>query len=254
MSPTARAAAPLPAVPPPAVPAAPTAALQATFTPKRLGAATTVTLRLRIDPPPQALPAALSALELLLPANLGLASSGLGLASCEPAALAAEGEQVCPPDSKMGQGEASAGVAFGPETVREHVTLGLYAAPSDDGYIHLAIVAVGKAPIVARIVMLAVLLPGRLSIQVPLVPSLPGAPAVALLALTATLGGNLTYYEHVHGHLLAYRPRGIGLPPSLPPRRLASRRSARVPERSAQPGAGLRRVPPRRSALVEVSC
>lgn len=175
-----------------------------------------MTLRLRIDPPPLSLPAPVTALELQLPANLGLATSGLGLATCEPASLLAQGASVCPPDSRMGGGEATVGVRFGPEIVLEHVTLAMFAAPSSDGYIHLAILAEGREPIIARIVMPAVFLTGRLNISVPIVPSLPGAPDVSVLALTATLGGNLTYYEHTHGRTVAYRPRGIGLPETCP--------------------------------------
>ena len=65
-------------------------------------------------------------------------------------------------------------------------------------------------------VIAGLLLPGRLEIDVPPIPSLPGAPDVSVLSLTATLGGNLTYYERVHGRTLAYRPRGISLPLSCP--------------------------------------
>jgi hypothetical protein len=194
----------------------PPTALAASFNPKRLGAATTVTLAIKIDPPAQSIPAAVSTVELDFPSDLGLATSGLGLATCNPALLGEVGPDACPADSKMGSGDAIAAVAFGPSVVHEHVTLGLFASPSSDGYIHLAIVAEGREPISARIVMSAVLLPGRLQISVPAVPSLPGAPDVALVALSATLGGKLTYYERAHGRTIAYRPRGIALPNRCP--------------------------------------
>ncbi len=58
--------------------------------------------------------------------------------------------------------------------------------------------------------------PGRLRISVPPVPSVPGAGDVAIVALQATLGGALTYYERSHGHTIAYRPRGIALPDRCP--------------------------------------
>jgi hypothetical protein len=201
---------------PPTAAGGPPAALAASFNPKRLGAATTVTLAITIDPPAQIVPAAVSTVELAFPSDLGLATSGLGLATCDPALVQELGAEVCPADSKMGSGEAIAAVAFGPDVVHEHVTLGLFASPSSDGYIHLAIVAEGREPISARIVMSAVLLPGRLQISVPAVPSLPGAPDVALVALSATLGGKLTYYERAHGRTIAYHPRGIALPDRCP--------------------------------------
>lgn len=50
----------------------------------------------------------------------------------------------------------------------------------------------------------------------PLVPSLPDGPPVALVAAHVTLGGNLSYYEKRQGRTVAYRPRGIGLPRYCP--------------------------------------
>lgn len=161
-------------------------------------------------------PAVLTSVEVRFPANLGLATSGLGLASCAPDTLLEDGSGICPANSKMGTGTATVGVAFGPGTVREHVVLTLYAAPSTDGYLHLAILATGKEPVSARIVLQAVLLPGRLAISVPEIRSLPGAADVAVLSLHATLGGRLTYYERVGRRTVAYEPRGIGLPSSCP--------------------------------------
>jgi hypothetical protein len=52
---------------------------------------------------------------------------------------------------------------------------------------------------------------------VPLVPSLPEAPDVAVVQLHATFGPkDLTYYEREHGKLVAYHPKGILLPNTCP--------------------------------------
>jgi hypothetical protein len=64
--------------------------------------------------------------------------------------------------------------------------------------------------------MSTLLTPGRLQLNVPLVPSVPEGPDVSVVRVQATLGGHLTYYEQVHGRTLAYRPRGIGLPRTCP--------------------------------------
>jgi len=195
---------------------APRASLAATFAPERLGAPTTVTFALNIDPPPETAPPPLSQIDFSYPGNLGFATSGLGLAACDPLELQAVGGQACPANSRMGGGTATVEVSFGAELIQEHVVLELFAAPSPDGYVHLAILARGAEPVEARIVITAVLLPGHLQIDVPVVAGLPGAPDVAIKQIRATLGGALTYYEQVHGHLVAYRPRGIGLPDSCP--------------------------------------
>jgi hypothetical protein len=192
------------------------ATMHAAFTPERLGAPTAVTLSVKLDPPSESLPAPLSTLELRFPANLGLATSGLGLAACTPATLLGEGGAGCPANSRMGSGKATVAVAFGPAVISEQVTLGLYAAPSSDGYLHLAVLATGMEPVSAKIVMTAILFPGRLLITIPAVPGLPGGPDVSLVAMTATIGGHLTYYEQEHNHRVAYAPRGIGLPASCP--------------------------------------
>jgi hypothetical protein len=194
----------------------PAARVSAQFTPDRLGAASTITFALAIDPQPEVQASPVSGIGVSFPTSLGLATSGLGLATCSPGPLEAEGPGVCPPDSQMGSGSATVDVAFGPSIVTENVSLELFAAPSSDGYVHLAILAHGRHPIAGLIVLDAVLLPGELRIAVPPIVSLPGAPYVSLVAMSASLGGPLRYYERVGDRTVAYRPRGIGLPDSCP--------------------------------------
>lgn len=194
----------------------PRARLTAAFRPKRLGAPTTVVFKVDLSPQAQGVPAPISQIEVGYPEDLGLATSGLGLAACVPAALEAEGQGACPANSKMGQGSALVEVPFGPEVVPESVTLDIYAAPSIDGRLHLAIFVSGKKPVLASLVMSGVLLPGRLRITVPAISGIAGGPDVSLVSMSASIGGALTYYERVHGKRVAYRPRGIGLPDHCP--------------------------------------
>jgi hypothetical protein len=202
---------------PPAVHAtAPSATLSAAFDPKRLGAATRITFALGITPSSHKAPPPLSTVDLSYPSDLGFATSGLGLASCDVTALQVFGPSACPANSQMGGGTAVAEVAFGPELVEEKVTLGLYAGPSPDGYLHLVIVVSGKTPVLALVVLTAVLLPGHMQISLPPVPGLPGGPNVSFASMKATLGGALTYYERSHGRSIPYRPKGIGLPDHCP--------------------------------------
>jgi hypothetical protein len=186
------------------------------FRPLRLGAPTTISFAVRISRGLRKTPLPVTRVEVSYPSDLGLLTSQLGLESCDPAALVREGWRVCPPDSKMGQGRALIEVPFGPETIRERVKLRIYAAPSSDGYVHLAILAEGKEPVLARIVLAGVLLPGRMRITIPPIITVPGTPYASLISLKASLGGALTYYERIHGHTVAYHPPGIGLPDSCP--------------------------------------
>jgi len=200
---------------PAAVLGAQTARISARFTPERLGAATTVSFGFRIAAVGDA-PSALRGIELAYPADLGFATSGLGLAACAPEALESVGPEVCPADSQMGDGSALVEIPIGPELVRETVSLSLFAGPSPDGYLHMLVYASGMTPVIADVVLSGVLLPGRIDIVVPPIPSLPEAPYVAVTQMQLTLGGNLTYYEQVGARRLAYRPSGVGLPRSCP--------------------------------------
>jgi hypothetical protein len=191
------------------------ARIDARFTPERLGAATTVSLGFQITAQGGVLPP-LSAMQLAYPANLGLATSGLGLESCAPGELELVGPEACPPDSRMGSGSAVVEIPIGPEMVSENVQLELFAAPSPDGRLHVLVSADGLKPVLAHVVLSGVLLAGRLSIVVPPIPSLPEAPYVAVTQLRLTLGGDLTYYELVGGRSVPYRPSGVGLPGRCP--------------------------------------
>ena len=192
-----------------------TARISARFTPEHLAAATTLSFGFRIAQAAEA-PAALLGIEIAYPPTLGFATSGLGVAACSPEALEALGPAACPPDSRMGTGSALVEIQVGPELVEENVALTLFAGPSPDGYLHLLVNASGRAPVIADVLLTGVLLPGRIDIAVPPIPSLPEAPYVAVAQLQLTLGGNLTYYEQVGPRRIAYRPPGVGLPRTCP--------------------------------------
>ena len=196
--------------------AAQTARVSATFQPERLGAATTATLGFQVVAPAGQIPAPLTGLDLRFPANLGIATSGLGIAACDPGELEARGPSACPADSIMGYGSATVEVPFGAAVIPETASVAVVAGPSQDGYLRLLVSATGLTPVAARIVMPTLLISGQLHISVPLVPSLPGGPDVAVVRAQVRLGGNLTYYEHVRGRTLAYHPRGVVLPKRCP--------------------------------------
>ncbi len=192
------------------------ATLTAAFTPEKLGAPTALSIGFQILPHGGEIPSPLTAVDLHYPRDLNLATSGLGIATCQTAALEAHGPAVCPANSLMGSGDALARFRVGPEIFNETASLAIVAGASQNGYVRLLIAATGVMPVAARIVMSTLLLPGHLQIAVPLVPSLPEGEDVAVVGVHATLGGNLTYRERVHGRTVAYRPKGFGLPRVCP--------------------------------------
>jgi hypothetical protein len=203
--------------------ATPSVALGASFSPYRLGARTTIGLSFRIGAPSGQAPPALTAAEVRYPPNLGIALSGLGLDVCSPSTLEAAGASGCPANSLMGRGKAVGELRFGAQVVSESATISIARAPDQEGHIALLLYVSGPSPVNTQILSPAQLLPaggtfgGRLNLQVPLVASVPGAPDLAIIQLSVTLGPQgLTYFEKVGGQTLAYRPQGILLPNQCP--------------------------------------
>jgi hypothetical protein len=195
--------------------AAQSAEIKAKLTPEHLGAGTTVSFGFELADDGGA-PAPLSAIQLAFPSDLGLATSGLGLASCSPSELEIVGPQACPADSRMGSGSATAEIVIPSQTVKENVSLGLFAGPSSDGYLHILVYVSGSTPVVVETLLSGVVMPGRLEIAVPALPSFREGPDVVVARMQLTLGGHLTYYEHVAGRIVSYHPAGVGLPSRCP--------------------------------------
>jgi hypothetical protein len=192
-----------------------TARLSAKFAPERLGAPTSMSIAFQILAS-TGIPSPLTGVQLRYPANVGLATSGLGTATCEPATLELDGPAGCPRDSIMGSGEAVARFRVGPEVFTEGASLGIVAGPSQEGLLGLLVSATGISPVATRIIMSSVLRAGEIALAVPLVPSLPEGEDVSVVAVRATLGGKLLYSEHARGRQVSYRPRGISLPRRCP--------------------------------------
>ncbi len=207
----------------PAARAATPASLDATFVPDRLGSRTTLEFGFAFYAPPGQVPPPLVQVDLRYPSNLGIGLSGLGLEDCNAQALEASGPRGCPPDSVMGYGVAFTGIVLGITPITESALITIFRAPNQEGRLSVLFYAEGWTPVETHILFPGVLLPasspfgGLVSIPIPLVPTLPGAPFISVIHLHATIGPEkVFYYEHAGGMTLAYRPRGILLPPHCP--------------------------------------
>jgi hypothetical protein len=202
---------------------APSASLSAAFEPERLGGRTTLRFGFQITLPGGQVPPALTAIALSYPESLGIAFSRLGLVTCTQAQLEASGVSGCPENSIMGFGGATAEISLGSDVVGEPVPLTILRAPDEEGHLSLLFDAVGTYPLNTSAVFPGALLPasppygGQVSINVPLIPSLPGAPDVAIVRLRATLGpSGVTYFKPLEGRTIVYQPPGILLPNICP--------------------------------------
>jgi hypothetical protein len=95
--------------------------------------------------------------------------------------------------------------------------------PEHDGNTVVLFYADGREPVYAQLVFSGELLPGGgafggdLDTTIPLIPSVPNGPPVSIIEVKSTIGpAHLLYEKRVHGRLVRYHPRGIGLPDHCP--------------------------------------
>ena len=204
-------------------PIEPSATLSAALTPEHLGGGTTIHFSFTIADTEGQLPPPLVKVDLLYPANLGIANSGLGFATCHQPRLEADGPSGCPADSVMGFGTGVVEVPFGPQVLRETARVVTFMAPLREEHLALLFYAAGEKPVAAQLVLQGTVLPtappfgGNLATEIPLLPTLPEAPDASLVSFDTTLGpSHVTYYEYARGRSIPYHPRGIRLPRTCP--------------------------------------
>jgi len=202
--------------------------LRASFSPDRLGAYATVFVGFHISSIPAWEQLALTNVSVLLPNEIGLATSGLGLENCMLTRLEELGPAGCPADSLMGRGVASAEIPFANELVVQSAQVEVFSARVQNGRLALMVFVNAKSPVLAELVFPATIVPAPLpysegiDTNVPLVPTVPGGPDVAVshfqMAFGTTPAGpdHFVYYRSVRGHRVAYSPRGLLLPPTCP--------------------------------------
>jgi hypothetical protein len=199
------------------------ASLHATFSPDRLGAPTTITFSFHLATVEGTAPPPLTAMRLRMPAGVGYATTTLGLALCDQAALLAKGLAGCPPNSRLGYGSALVEVPFGTGAGHEIPEIQAVAGPSPSGNMVVLFYANGLYPVSAQLAFAGEVLPdsgrfgSQLAANIPLVASVPGGPDVSIVSVTTTIGpAHLIYYKHVHGHRVGFHPRGVSVPEHCP--------------------------------------
>jgi hypothetical protein len=199
------------------------ATLEASFSPDRLGTPTTITFGFHLATSAGMAPPPLRSLDLKMPAGMNYTTTTLGLAICQPAALLARGLAGCPPNSRLGFGSAIVEVPFGTGAGHEIPEIQAVSGPSPNGNLTVLFYANGLFPVSAQLTFAGEVLPAsgrfgsQLATNVPLVTSVPGGPDVSIVSVTTTIGpSHLTYYKHVHGHLVPFHPRGVSVPERCP--------------------------------------
>jgi hypothetical protein len=199
------------------------ATLDASFSPNRLGVPTTITFGFHLATAEGTAPPPLTAMDLEMPAGMNYTTTTLGLAICQPAALAAKGLAGCPANSRLGYGSADVEVPFGTGAGHEIPEIQAVSGPSPKGNLTVLFYANGLFPVYAQLAFAGEVLPAtgrfgsQLATTVPLITSVPGGPDVSVVSVTSTIGpSHLTYYRHVHGRRVSFHPRGVAVPERCP--------------------------------------
>jgi len=199
------------------------ASLHASFSPDRLGAPTTITFSFHLSTTEGTAPPPLIGMDLRMPAGMNYTTTTLGLAICQPAAVLTKGLAGCSPNARLGYGSALVEVPFGVGAGHEIPEIQAVAGPSPNGNLVVLFYANGAFPVSAQLVFAGEVLPdtgrfgSRLAANVPLVTSVPGGPDVSIVSVQTTIGpSHLTYYKHVHGRRVPFRPRGVSVPERCP--------------------------------------
>jgi hypothetical protein len=206
--------------------AAQTVTLQTSFNPNRLGARTTIEFDFQVHSVvPGEAPSPVTDVNLHLPAGLGLASSTLGLANCAPAALLERGLAGCPANARIGYGSSLVSVPAVGQYLQEEGSLAALIGPPNREHLEVLFYAEGHTPVSAQLVFPGHVFEdnppfsGRLDTAIPLIPTWPGGPNVAVTRMSSTIGPRgLTYYRHVRGKFVPFHPRGIVVPKRCPRR------------------------------------
>ena len=208
---------------PPSATAAQSVGLRAAFHPDMPGHSTTIELEVRVYGSGGAPPLPVTSFDLRLPVGMGLASTTLGQANCEPAALIDSGLSGCSANARLGFGSASALVPAGTEDVRAVASLDAVMGPATENRVEVLWYVQADRPVFAQLVLPSVVEEAgppygeELAVTVPLVQAWPEGPDLALETFDSSLGpAGLTYHRRVAGHTIAFQPRGIRIPPACP--------------------------------------
>ncbi len=197
--------------------------LHVAFHPDRPGLTTTIALAVHVHGQNGLPPAPVTSFDLRLPAGMGIASTTLGQANCQPTALIASGLSGCSANARLGFGSASAVVPAGAGSVHAVASLDALMGPAAENRVEVLWYVQADRPVFAQLVLPSVVEEGtppygeELAVSVPLVQTWPEGPDLALETFDSSLGpAGLTYHRRVAGHTIAFRPRGIRIPLACP--------------------------------------
>jgi hypothetical protein len=189
--------------------------------PDKLGAPTNIAASATVSAEGQSLPAPVRTVTVYLPAGLSIDTHGMR--PCVATRLLAVGPGACPRTSRIGFGAGRGGLELAKQVIPGPFKLDLFLGPSEGGRLTLLIYASGSSPSLEQFVVTAREVAagppyGRaFTADLPLVPTLPGAPEGSIESVSLTFGAaNAAYFQTLHGRRRLVHVRGIVLPKRCP--------------------------------------
>jgi hypothetical protein len=155
---------------------------------------------------------------------MGIATTTLGQANCEPRDLIVSGLAGCSSNARIGYGTASAVVPVGSQSIREMASLDVLMGPPAEDRLEVLFYVQAAQPVFAQLVLPSVVEEAGppygevLATSVPLIQAWPEGPDLSLETFNSTIGPlGLTYHRQINGRPIAYYPHGIRIPQDCPP-------------------------------------
>lgn len=203
--------------------AAETLSFQARFTPDQLGAPTNLSASATFGETEGAVLSPVTKVTTYGPAGMAMDVRGAGVCKVSPAMLEQLGPSACPADSRIGFGRATGLQELAHERIPGPFTLEFFLAPRQEGHLVALIYVNAVSPASEQLVLVAreVSAPKPyglgVSFEVPIVPTIPGAPLGWVEHAFVTLGSaDVAYYRTVHGHRRLFHVRGVVVPKTCP--------------------------------------
>lgn len=191
------------------------------FTPDKLGAPTNLSAKTTFSYSAGSLPTPISNVTAYGPAGLGVYVKGTG--TCEKGKLEAQGPTGCPPDSRIGFGGGNALVEIAQEIIKEPFTLDFFLAPRENGHLAILVYVNAVTPVSVQLVLVAKEVQGPkpygfgVSVEVPPVPTLPGAAYASVETTEISVGSTkVAYYQRIHGKRQLVHVKGLVVPKTCP--------------------------------------
>ncbi len=156
-------------------------------------------------------------------APAGLSENLSGVDVCAATILEQVGASGCPVDSRAGFGGGVARLELGSEVIHEPFAVDIFLASKNRTHLSFLAYARGSLPASVELILKAQEIPAPkpygfgFSVEVPPLPTIPGASETSIESAFVTLGApNVAYYKTVHGKRTLVHIKGLLAPTSCP--------------------------------------